>query len=325
MIDTPQALSELMDRLSTSTWTLAAIGVLLESGLAHELREPRTLDELAARCTTLPRSRIARCLDVLASCGVVALDGGRYRLAPGALPSLESPLFEGLRGDCRSDLMQSVAYLDSATQGSGAGWRHTDPALLQAQGEASGRFAKGFATRFMHELGDLAARLARPEARCLDVGVGVAALAIALCRELPMIRVVGLDLGDAQLALARQNVASAGLQDRIELRKLAVQELRDEQAFDFAWVPAVFIDPKDVPEALARVHAALRPGGFVMVPALSPQVSGHRRAVSALVLDLWGNALEGDLALSLLADSGYAEPRLLAGPSRVAMAVGHRA
>ena len=43
------------------------------------------------------------------------------------------------------------------------------------------------------------------------------------------------------------------------------------------------------------------------------------------MLDLWGNALEGEAALALLAGAGFAEPRLLGGPSWVAMAVARRA
>ena len=129
-------------------------------------------------------------------------------------------------------------------------------------------------------------------------------------------------MGETQLALARQNVARAGLQDRIELRKLAVQELRDEQAFDFAWVPAVFIPPEDVPAALARVHASLRPGGFAMVPVGTDERSQARgRRVDAGPLGQRARRRRS----SVVAHGAGFEPRLLAASSWVAMAVGRRA
>src|SRR3954468_23262314 len=51
----------------------------------------------------------------------------------------------------------------------------------------------------------------------LDVGTGTAQIPIALCRDDPRALVVGLDLADAMLELARRNVDAAGLGDRIRL------------------------------------------------------------------------------------------------------------
>jgi hypothetical protein len=52
------------------------------------------------------------------------------------------------------------------------------------------------------------------------ISVGVAALSIAMCRAWPTLPVVGLDPFEPALALARQNVAEAGFQDRIALRQI---------------------------------------------------------------------------------------------------------
>ena len=323
-ISTPQQFSVLMDELSSSAWTLAAIGVLFDSGLADQLREPSTLDELALRCPTLARERIERCVAVAVLRGVVALEAGRYQLAPGVLPALDPGRRTILQGDYRSELLQAAAYLRAAA-GAATGWHHTDPVILQAQGNGSAMFAFALKGNLAPQLDDLPARLERPEARFLDVGTGVGALAIAMCRAYPRLRVVGLDPGEAPLALARANVSGAGLGDRIELRQLRVQALLDEAAFDLAWLPAFFLGRReDVPPALERIRTALRPGGWVLIPSLNPHAGEAERAVRSLVLESWGGpVLAAPESEALLKEAGFV-PRSIPGPSWLTLVAGQR-
>jgi predicted RNA methylase len=325
MISSPQQFSLLIDELSGSTWTLAALGVLFDSGLAAELREPRTLDELAGRCPVLSRERITRCLAVAAVRGVVTVDGDRYQLAPGVLPSLAPEVRDGLRGDYRSALLQAAAYLRAARDPAQTGWHHTDPVILQAQGDGSSMFATALKTRLAPALGDLAERLDRPGGRFLDVGVGVAALSIAMCKAFPALAVVGLDSNEAPLALARANVSAAELAGRIELRTTPIQALREEAAFDLAWLPPFFLGQRDtVVEALARIRVALRAGGWVLVPALNPTTGEAQRAVWSLIMESWGGpVLPAGEVETLLAEAGLT-PRALPGPSGISMVVGQR-
>jgi predicted O-methyltransferase YrrM len=81
------------------------------------------------------------------------------------------------------------------------------------------------------------------------------------CASSSPLRVVGLDPFDTPLALARRNVAEAGLADRIELRPQRVQDLAEENRYDLAWVPVKFLPADVAARGLHRVHAALRPGG----------------------------------------------------------------
>ncbi len=82
-----------------------------------------------------------------------------------------------------------------------------------------------------------------------------------MCRLWPALRVVAVDPWEPAVALARANVAAAGLQERIELRQVAVQQLRDAGAHHLAWVPTFFISGNVLDPAVERVHAALRAGG----------------------------------------------------------------
>jgi ubiquinone/menaquinone biosynthesis C-methylase UbiE len=54
----------------------------------------------------------------------------------------------------------------------------------------------------------------------LDVGTGPGDISILLAQRVPRLRIVAIDLGEHMLALARANVAKAGLTQRIEIARL---------------------------------------------------------------------------------------------------------
>ena len=317
MVATPQELRARIQELSNATWTLGVIATLFESGLAAQLREPRSAEELAAHCPGLSRGQIERCLAVAASAGVVVAEAARYRLVEGALPLAQEPMLTPLAGELRSSLMQPLALLDAARAPAPVvGWRHTERALLQAQGDASAGMPPIWKMNVVPALEGLAERLQRPDARFLDVGVGVGSLAIAACRTWPQLQVVGLDASEVPLAIARENVARAGLAARIELRKGTVEQMTDDAGFDLAWLPSVFIAAEVLPGALACVRASLRPGGFLLCPVLgSGGLNAQHRAVMLLMNELWGGPVIGTLeAETLLQQAGFSNVRTLPAP-----------
>ena len=144
-ISTPQQFSVLLDELASSAWTLAAIGVLFDSGPgrpAARAHDPWTT--LAAGCPTLSRERIERCLAVAVLRGVVTVEPGRYRLAPGVLPALEPGAAGGAPGRATAPTCCSRPPTcgPPASRRAPAGWHHTDPLILQAQGDGSSMFAR---------------------------------------------------------------------------------------------------------------------------------------------------------------------------------------
>jgi SAM-dependent methyltransferase len=313
MLNTPEALRAFTSNLSTSVWTASAIGALFESNLADHLREPCSLDELARRCTSLSRAQIAGCLAVAGAAGVVTCEDGRHRLTAGALAFVEPPMRTALAGDLRTQLMQALALLDASCGArSRTGWSHTDERILQSQGDASAALAP-MMKRIAASLDDLAARLERPGARFLDVGVGVAAASIALCRAFPALAVVGVDASEVPLAVARRNVAAAGLSERIELRRQPAEELPDEAAFDLAWLPGFFVPTAAA--AVPRIHRALRPGGWLAFGVSAPGGSDAASAVWSLVSAEWGGAgMSPAEAEALLRETGFTSVRTLPGP-----------
>jgi precorrin-6B methylase 2 len=162
----------------------------------------------------------------------------------------------------RALFLQSVDLLTDPTRA--PGWAYTDAELLQSLGQNSAAFAGVVRDLVAPQLAGLEEALARPGAAFLDVGVGVAALSIAMAELYPSLRVVGIDPWDVALDLARRNVAAAGLGARIELRRQAVEELPDAGEFDLAFLAGPFLGEAVVEPAFERVLAALRRGGWIL-------------------------------------------------------------
>lgn len=59
----------------------------------------------------------------------------------------------------------------------------------------------------------------------LDLGTGTARIPIEICRLLPRAKIVAVDAAESMLDVAHQNVAAAGLEDRIRLERADVKAL----------------------------------------------------------------------------------------------------
>lgn len=199
----------------------------------------------------------------------------------------------------RSYLAQALDLVEEPER-AGA-WGFDDPVLLQAQGSASAVVAR---------LLD-AAGLVPPGARVLDVGTGVAGLAIALCQTFPGVTVVGVDPWEPALAIARENVAAAGVEERVTLVASTIEELEDEEAFDVAWLPSFFIPEPALDGAIVRLHALLRPGGTLVVGAT---YASDEDPVAAAVDDLFtvragGSAVPPPAMIERLVGAGFSDVR----------------
>jgi Methyltransferase domain len=305
-----EAVRQVVEGLADSAWGLAAVSACVEYGLVEQLADPESADALAEACG-LPAEVIAGLLGVLVALGVVMRRGSLYAASPGAAEA--SATFPGvLHAFGRAHLLQvHDLYQRGRDRRLGAtGWRHTDPDLLQAQGSLSGAFAPGFEHVLLPRLTGLAARLAAPDACLLDVGAGVGAISIALCRRFPSLRCVALEPQDAPLALARGNVERVGLGARVELRRQRIEQLEDVERFDLAWLPVPFLAPDAVETALERTWGALRAGGWALVPNVDGNGDDLGSAVSRLRCALWGGAPLSDERLgAMLRRAGFTDIR----------------
>lgn len=157
-------------------------------------------------------------------------------------------------------------------------------------------------------LSGLGDAMAAPGARMLDVGTGVAALAVAYAEEFPALTVVGLDVLARVLALAEETVRTSTVADRVELRNQDVSALEDVDTYALAWLPAPFMPAAAMRVGAVRVARALIPGGWLMI--------GHGKFADNTIenaltrfktIAYGGTALDDTQAQSLLREAGLVE------------------
>ena len=249
--------------------------------------------------------------------------GAAGALAEGGVPAeLDGPVREviaraGLDADAlplaelRNTLLQVADMVARSREGTlEPGWAYADPLVLQAQGEISAQPVGTLVDEVFPMLG-------LEVNDFLDVGAGVGAMCIELCRRLPRARAVGLEPQEAPLALARENVRAADLEDRIELRRQLVQELNDEEAFDAAWLAAMFMPRAVVQSALPVLLHALRPGGIVLTAAMGVGGDDLPSAAARLRAALWGAEVGLEEIEAMAREAGFAD--VTRGPARGAV------
>ena len=275
----------------------------------------------------------ATCLAALAvvtddAAGRVLADAARAVVAAAGLGDvLADPLrlplaAEQVHGMAASPLLQATALMS----GSHAGWSdHSDETLI-AQGRASGSATTLFTTFVLPDFAGLAERLAQPGARMLDVGTGVGALAIGFARAFAQLHVTGIDVLPRVLRLAQAQIAASGVADRVEVRQSDVAALADEAAYDLAWIPAPFIPEPAFSTGVARIVAALRPGGMLMIGHGIYEGNELENAIARFkTVGYGGTPLDGESAARLLSTFGLtAIRRIHLPPGAPGLTVGLR-
>ncbi|MEU3986690.1 class I SAM-dependent methyltransferase [Streptomyces sp. NPDC026672] len=297
--------------LDAAAWALAAMIGTMRDALTAPLPEV-----LAAH-----PQRTA----VLEAVGLVRRDGDG--LVPhGALSRADAETTRSAVAARLSSLRQAVsAAEDHASDGAGGGWADQADEVLLHQGRASAATGRALATRVVPQLAGLAERLDSPGGRVLDVGTGVAALALALAEAFPRAGIVGVDVLRRALDLARTELSGAdpSVAGRVSLRLLDVAELADPAAYDLVWLPAPFLSEDALRTALPRLIDALRPGGWI-VTGTNPAASDPLRQAVArwTAVRGGGNSYDTDRMAETLAAAGLNEvrrfPTVPGGPVLVA-------
>lgn len=181
-------------------------------------------------------------------------------------------------GIIESFFRQAVELLENPARA--PGWSHTDPTIINGQGMTSRAFVRTFET-IAASVGDFKAVLDRPGV-FLDVGTGAGWLAIEVARCWPAWKVVGIDPWQPSVNLARANIATSGVEDRIELRVQSLEQLQDDRAYLLAWLPGPFLSQQAVMVALQGVKRALKPGGWLVFSLFSPPDDRWGEAATAL-------------------------------------------
>ncbi len=158
-----------------------------------------------------------------------------------------------------------VLQVASLLRGPGQAWADQSDAALQAQGRASAQMPPVLAERLFPRLAGLLEALQAPGAQMLDIGTGVAAMAVGYAQRFPALTVVGLDIFPRALELAAQRVAGAGVGDQVVFREQDVATLDDVARYALAWLPAPFLPSAVLYAAAPRVVRSLAPGGWLIL------------------------------------------------------------
>jgi SAM-dependent methyltransferase len=294
--------------LCASLWALSALRVAADSDLLAAVAkgDPR-------RAGLHPEAT-DRILAVLAAYEIVTRTDDGWALTPEGNELLSRG--EGLRADLAATFGQTRALVEEARRGDLApGWRHVDPEVIRAQAGLSYEMSHKMIGAFAELWPELGKMFAVADSRHLDVGVGAAGGAIALCERFPRLCVVGIDPHRAAHLEARANVAAHGMKDRIELRLQGVEQMTDESTFHTAFVASKFFPREILSVAFEKIHRALVPGGCAFLGGWRDSGDPRRAPVSRLREHLWGgSAVHATEVIHLLERAGFS--KIKEGPAR---------
>lgn len=187
-------------------------------------------------------------------------------------------------------------------------WESMADHALVAQGESSARGARMFGPSLLPHLRGLQESLDAPGARMLDIGTGVGALATYYAEQFPSLSVVGLDISERVLKLARSRAETSDVSERLTFQLGNVAELQEEAAYDFVWFPTPFIPDAVVEAGIIAATRALKPGGWLLLGHQQTPDADEARSVLALQNAIFGgSALNRSAVIALVEGAGLPE------------------
>jgi precorrin-6B methylase 2 len=294
-----------------------ALKAALELGVFTVIGQtPSTTAEIATRCQC-PERGVRILSDYLTILGFLTKENGRYSLTQDSAVFLDSksPAYLGRTVDfflkpalteAFSDLAGTVrkGRLHTSEQGTTAPDHAVWIEFARAMGPMMGPIAQGAA--------NLAPLDADRDTRILDISASHGAYGIAVAKKNPRAHLVALDW-EAVLAITEENARAAGLGERFS--KVAGDAFTADLGtdYDLVLVPNFLhhFNIADCTRFLRRVHAALRPGGRVLIIEFVPnddRVTPPPAAGFAFVM--LGTTPEGDAYTfaeyrSMLTDAGF--------------------
>jgi precorrin-6B methylase 2 len=165
--------------------------------------------------------------------------------------------------------------------------------------------------------------------RCLDIGAGSGAYAMAVVRAGKDIRAVAFDLPEV-LPLTRRYVRRAGLLRRFEFRPGDFHRDDWGVGYDLILLSAIvhMNGPEENRRLIARAAASLNPGGqlviqdFIMGPDRTKPAAGAVFALNMLVATQRGDTYQAGELKTWMRDAGLTQLRLRKTPFDAALVIG---
>ena len=103
--------------------------------------------------------------------------------------------------------------------------------------------------------------------KIMDVATGTGDLAIAMAKRVDRTQILGVDLSEEMLAVARRKVEKQGLEERIMLQKGDAENLDmvTSESIDVATVAFGVRNFENIERGLSEIYRTLKPGGKLVV------------------------------------------------------------
>ena len=195
--------------------------------------------------------------------------------------------------------------------GRGSNWKIMDPAAMQAIGRAS----RSAFTR-IRSIAETHPKMQETlKGTFLDVGTGVAGIALEAAQTCPNIRVDAIDIWEPALELARKNVAESPYAERISVRNLDVCALDEHRRYSLAWLPTMFLKRPILKAALNRIARASVNNAYLVAGLYTRP----KDPFLALMADLRTLRSGGDVVdpldiRAMMEDRGYVDVQMSAAP-----------
>ena len=276
---TPDEIAERMVTSTINALELFCVYLGDQLGFYRALHEggPATAPELAERAGTNERYT-REWLEQQATAGYLSCDTPeasaaerRFHLPDGYEAIFVDP--ESLSGKVSFAqlLVAAVAPLHQLAQafrtGDGVPYAEFGEDMHEGQARANRpAFVHLLSQEWIAAMPDIAARLqADPPARIADIGMGQGWSSIALARAFPQALIDGLDLDEASVAAARENVRAAGVGDRVTMYARDAGDPALAGQYDLALAVECIHDMADPVSVLAAMRRLVGPGGTVLI------------------------------------------------------------
>ena len=254
----------------------AAIKAAIELDVFTEIAAgATTIDALAKRCTAAPRG-LRALLDRLVVDEFLTHEADRYGLtatsaafldrnAPGYIGSAITFISSPRIVECFTHLTEAVRRGGTAV---------SDEGTLGADDPVWVEFARSMAPIAGMSgllLGNLLGVEQAPGWKVLDIAAGHGLFGIVLARLNPRVEVTAVDWKNV-LAMATENAKASGVADRFRTIPGSAFDVPFGDGYDLVLLPNFLhhFDPPTCEQLLAKVHAALAPGGRVVILEFVP-------------------------------------------------------
>jgi SAM-dependent methyltransferase len=146
-----------------------------------------------------------------------------------------------------------------------------------------GQYEQRLTSYWLKALPDVAARL-QAGGRALDVGCGAGRVCMALAKNFPAARIVGLDPDKESIRQAESAAASAGLSGRVSFVAASTGDLDQSERFDLITACDCIHDFAAPERTLQEIHDLLEPQGtlFIIEPKAGDRLEDNINPIGTM-------------------------------------------